>query len=421
MKLGWATGRVLANNGDGPVLIGKDTRVSGYMFESALEAGLSAAGVDIHLLGPMPTPGIAYLTRHSSSQAAIVISASHNPFHDNGIKFFSGNGMKLPDEVELAIEAELEKPFKVNNPNILGKAHRMDDAPRRYIDFCKSKIGNGINFADLLVVVDCAHGATYQIAPTVLRELGAEVCAIGIEPDGYNINKHRGATAPQALRKKVIALQADAGIALDGDGDRLIMVDHTGNIVDGDEILFIISAAQCQSLNGGTVGTVMSNLGLEQATKALGLNFIRAQVGDRYVMETLQKNRLILGGEPSGHIINRNKTTTGDGIISALQILKIIVHSGKTLHELKSGMHKYPQAMVNVALDQDVNLTTGNLREAKKSAEEELGNNGRVLLRRSGTEPLVRIMVEGDTEKQVNKLAQDLADEIKTAHGLSNG
>ena len=415
MKLGWAAGKVLAKNGDGPVLIGKDTRISGYMFESALEAGLSAAGVDICLLGPMPTPGIAYLTRNARAQAGIVISASHNSFHDNGIKFFSSEGTKLPDHIEMEIEETLEEPMKVSDPEKLGKARRIVDASRRYIEFCKFRVKNNLDLKGLRVVVDCAHGATYHIAPYVFEELGADVITIGNKPDGFNINVEHGATKPGLLQKKVIECDADVGIALDGDGDRLIMVDRKGEVVDGDEILFVIAQGRQKILGDGIVGTVMSNLGLEIAIKNLNLNFHRAQVGDRYVMEMLHKNNLKLGGESSGHIINLDMTTTGDGIISALQVLDIMVDSDKSLFDLKSGMEKYPQMMINVKIDKDVDLSKmTNVQDAVRTAETELGDKGRILLRPSGTEPLVRVMVEGEIETQVIAIAQSLANEVRS-------
>lgn len=413
MKLGWAAGKVLAKNGTGPVLIGKDTRISGYMFESALEAGLSAAGVDICLLGPMPTPGIAYLTRNARAQAGIVISASHNSFHDNGIKFFSSEGTKLPDHIELEIEEELKRPIKVTDPEKLGKASRIVDASRRYIEFCKFRVKNNLDLKGLRVVVDCAHGATYHIAPYVFEELGADVITIGNEPDGFNINVKHGATKPRLLQEKVIECEADVGIALDGDGDRLIMVDHKGEVVDGDEILFVIAQGRQKELGDGIVGTVMSNLGLEIAIKNLNLNFHRAQVGDRYVMEMLHKKNLKLGGESSGHIINLDMTTTGDGIISALQVLDIMVDSEKNLFDLKSGMEKYPQTMINVKIDKDIDLSKmTNVQDAVRTAESELGEKGRIILRSSGTEPLVRVMVEGEIETQVNAIAESLANEV---------
>lgn len=416
MRLGWAAGRILAQNGKGPVLIGKDTRISGYMFESALEAGLSAAGVDIHLLGPMPTPGIAYLTKNTLAQAGIVISASHNPYQDNGIKFFSRDGRKLPDEIELAIERELEKPLEVTSPDKLGKAERINDARRRYIEFCKSKFKPDYNLSGFKLVIDCAHGATYQIAPFVYEELGADVVAIGAEPDGFNINKDSGATDTRLLKQKVIEENADAGIAYDGDGDRLIMVDHEGNEVDGDEILFIIAQSCPETLNGAVVGTLMSNLGLEQAIRRLNLDFLRTQVGDRYIMEMLLERDLILGGETSGHIIKLDLTTTGDGIISSLQILQAMLTSNSTLQRLRSGVTKFPQKMINVKLEHRVELSSlDGISDAVKSAESELGEDGRVLLRPSGTEPLIRVMVEGIEESVVENIARNLAIEVESA------
>ena len=414
MKLGWAAGRVLAKQGKGPVLIGKDTRISGYMFESALEAGLSAAGVDIRLLGPMPTPGIAFLTHNTRAQAGIVISASHNPFYDNGVKFFAGDGTKLPDDVEMDIELELDKPLQPVHSRHLGKARRMTDAPRRYIEFCKSKISPDIDLSNFRIVIDCAHGATYHIAPKVFEELGADVITHAIQPDGLNINDQCGATRPHILQKMVRESGADAGIALDGDGDRIIMVDNKGEIVDGDEILYIIAAARVALLNGAVVGTVMSNLGLEHAIRELDLDFIRAQVGDRYIMEILQRDNLRLGGETSGHIINLDMTTTGDGILSGLQILETMAKTGKTLHELKAGMKKFPQKMINIRIQETVDLSKLDcLADAVKAAETELGEYGRILLRPSGTEPLIRVMVEGEDEKQVEMIVRSLANEVE--------
>ena len=416
MRLGWAAGRVLAQGGSGPVLIGKDTRVSGYMFESALEAGLSAAGVDIRLLGPIPTPGIAFLARNTRAQAGIVISASHNPYYDNGIKFFTGDGAKLPDEMEVAIEQEIDNSFQIVNAGKLGKARRITDASRRYIEFCKSKINSSIKLDGLKLVIDCANGAAYHIAPCVFEEIGASVVGIGTEPDGFNINENSGATNPGFLQKKVIEEEADVGIALDGGGDRLIMVDHEGTIVDGDEILYIIANSKCKLLNGAIVGTSMSNLGLEQALNKIGLELLRAQVGDRYVMEMLLANNLLLGGESSGHIINRDLTTTGDGIISALQVLETMATDGKTLKELKAGMDKFPQVLINIKLNKPVDITEiKEIEIAVKDAESELGNSGRVLLRPSGTEPLIRVMVEGQEEKHVDNIARHLAIKVESA------
>ncbi len=414
MKLGWAAGRVLAKKGNGPVLIGKDTRISGYMFESALEAGLSAAGVDIRLLGPMPTPGIAYLTKNTRAQAGIVISASHNPYYDNGIKFFCANGKKLPDEVELEIEAELDKPMISVYSRHLGKARRITDAPRRYIEFCKSKLSNNIDFTGLRIVVDCANGATYHIAPKVFEELGAEVVTLATSPDGLNINDECGATSPEKLVQQVKDSRADAGIALDGDGDRLILVDNTGNLIDGDDVLYIIAQLKKETLHGGIVGTVMSNLGLEQAINQLDLKFLRAAVGDRYVIELLQQEGLILGGETSGHIINLDMTTTGDGIIAALQVLEEMKVTGKALSELIEGMAKYPQLMKNVKLPQQIDITANEtINTAVKDVEQMLGKSGRVVLRPSGTEPLVRVMVEGENKQQVEQLVDQLTDKVR--------
>lgn len=413
MKLGWAAGRVLAKKGTGPVLVGKDTRISGYMFESALEAGLSAAGVDIRLLGPMPTPGIAYLTKNTRAQAGIVISASHNPYYDNGIKFFSGDGTKLPDEIEHEIEYELNLPMDSVNSRYLGKARRITDAPRRYIEFCKSKITNNVDFNGLRIVVDCANGATYHIAPKVFEELGAEVISHAATPDGININDECGATSPEGLQKLVKESRADLGIALDGDGDRLIMVDNQGKVMDGDDIIYVITQLQKEKLNGAVVGTVMSNLGLEQAIKKLDLNFYRAAVGDRYVMDLLRKENLILGGETSGHIINLDLTTTGDGIIAALQVLEEMALTGKKLSELVSGVTKFPQIMKNVKLNKQVDIEKNQaINDAVKDAENTLGNSGRVVLRPSGTEPLVRVMVEGENETQVEMLVDKLVEKV---------
>ena len=413
MKLGWAAGRVLAKKGNGPVLIGKDTRISGYMFESALEAGLSAAGVDIRLLGPMPTPGIAYLTKNTRAQAGIVISASHNPFYDNGIKFFSGDGTKLPDQVEHEIEYELNLPMQTVHSRHLGKARRITDAPRRYIEFCKSKLHNDVDFNGLRIAVDCANGATYHIAPKVFEELGAEVFLHATTPDGLNINDECGATSPAALQALVKESRADVGIALDGDGDRLIMVDEQGNVIDGDDILYAIAQLDTEKLNGAVVGTVMSNLGLEHAIKDLQLDFLRASVGDRYVMELLLKEKLVLGGETSGHIINLDRTTTGDGIIAALQVLEAMKVTEKKLSELVGNITKFPQIMKNVKLQKKIDIASNNeINDAIKDAENTLGESGRVVLRPSGTEPLVRVMVEGENQQQVEKLVDQLSTKV---------
>lgn len=418
MKLGWAVGRVLGDrkNGSGKVVIGKDTRISGYMFESALEAGLSAAGMDILLLGPMPTPGIAYLTRTLNARAGIVISASHNPFHDNGIKFFSADGTKLSDEMELAIEEELQHDMVCVDSAKLGKAERVADAAGRYIEFCKSTVALNLNLSGLKVVVDCANGATYHIAPNVFAEKGAHVITMGANPDGLNINKDCGSTKPDALQNRVLEEQADLGIALDGDGDRVIMVDHKGELVDGDELLYIIATARQreEGATGTVVGTVMSNLGLELALKQIGIDFLRAKVGDRYVMELLQQGGWTLGGEGSGHIICLDRTSTGDGIVSALQVLTAIAASGKSLHDLKRGMQKYPQLLINVRVAGPVDLDNSNaLQDALKTAQSQLQDRGRVLLRPSGTEPLVRVMVEGNDEEVVSQVANMLAEVVQ--------
>jgi phosphoglucosamine mutase len=417
LKLGWAVGRVLARGDGGKVVIGKDTRISGYMFESALEAGLSAAGVDILLLGPMPTPAIAYLTRTLHADAGIVISASHNPFEDNGIKFFSSDGTKLPDEVELAIEAEMDKPMEMASAASLGKARRVVDAGGRYIEFCKSTFPNTLNLKGLKLVVDCANGATYHVAPDVFRELGAKVMPLANEPDGLNINVNCGSTYPRQLQEAVLVQGADLGIAFDGDGDRVLMVDHEGELVDGDELLYIIAAARHRQEGvEGVVGTQMTNLGMEHALQQAGIGFERAKVGDRYVLEKLKQCGWSLGGEGSGHLICLNCTTTGDGIISALQVLRAIVEQGKSLHELKSGMSKYPQTLINVRLAEKCDvMVLPAVQQALKRAETQLGSSGRVLLRASGTEPLIRVMVEGEDAALVGQLAEQLAEVVKQA------
>lgn len=418
LKLGWAVGRVLGSTGGKRVIIGKDTRISGYMFESALEAGLSAAGIDVKLLGPMPTPAIAYLTRTLHASAGIVISASHNPFADNGIKFFSGEGTKLLDDIELAIEAELKRPMVTVDSANLGKADRVEDAAGRYIEFCKGSTPSSFTLKGLKIVVDCANGATYYVAPSVLDELGADVVAIGVAPDGLNINKDCGSTHPELLQKTVLEHQADLGIGLDGDGDRLIMVDHRGELVDGDELLFIIALSRKQQgvLQGTVVGTLMSNLGLEHALQANDITFGRANVGDRYVLEMLKQTGGMIGGESSGHIICLDRTTTGDGIISALQVLVAMVKADQSLNELKQGMKKYPQYMINVPVRKKVNLDESEvIQTAVKSAEDHLAGKGRVLLRPSGTEPVVRVMVEGEDEQQVIAEADSLAGVVADA------
>jgi len=416
LKLGWAAGRVLGKGGNSSILIGKDTRISGYMFESALEAGLVAAGVNIRLLGPMPTPGIAYLTRTLHAQAGIVISASHNPHQDNGIKFFSAQGRKLPDEVELAIEHELSSKMITVGSENLGKADRVSDAAGRYIEFCKSTIPSVMDFSGLKIVVDCANGATYHIAPFVFDELGAEVITIGAEPDGVNINAGVGSTSPELLVETVVNRGADLGVGLDGDGDRLIMVDAQGNILDGDDLLYIIARSRQDNggMQGSVVGTVMSNLGLELALKEHSIGFERVNVGDRYILERLQEKEWVLGGEPSGHIICLDRTTTGDGIVSALQVLAEVHKSGKPLSELCANLEKCPQVLVNVKVNEDVNvMELPALKEAVKDVEAELNGEGRVLLRPSGTEPLIRVMVEGRDAQQVSCMADQLADTVE--------
>jgi phosphoglucosamine mutase len=420
LKLGWASGKVFSKEGRGLILIGKDTRVSGYMFESALEAGLASAGVDVALLGPMPTPGIAYLTRTFNASAGIVISASHNAYYDNGVKFFSGAGAKLDDDVELAIESQLESVMKMVASDQIGKVSRINDAAGRYIEFCKSCFPSQFNLRGVKIALDCAHGATYHVAPNVLRELGASVIELGTEPDGFNINAEGGSTKPELLKKSVLAEGADLGIALDGDGDRVIMVDSAGEVVDGDELLFIIANAEHRSkrLNGGVVGTQMSNFGLEEALGEKKIPFVRVGVGDRYVLSELNKRKWVLGGESSGHIICLNVTTTGDGIISALQVLAAMLESYSSLEELKAGMTKYPQNMINVACRQKVDLgSQAAIAKAVARTEKKLGGCGRVLLRPSGTEPVVRVMVEGEDAALVASLTQDLARVVSSELG----
>ena len=408
LKLGWAVGRVLANGHRKKVVIGKDTRVSGYMLESALEAGLSAAGVDVALLGPMPTPAIAYLTQTLRANAGIVISASHNLFEDNGIKFFSSEGGKLPDSVELAIEAELEKKMQTVPSQNLGKATRINDASGRYIEFCKSTIPSLTRLSGLKIVVDCANGATYHIAPNVFSELGAQVISIGNRPDGFNINEDCGSTSPELLRQKVMSTGADIGIGLDGDGDRVVLVDSDGHLIDGDQILYMIAKDRHQRgvLNGGVVGTQMSNYGL-------GIPFIRTRVGDRYVLEALREKDWKIGGETSGHIVCLDKTTTGDGIVAALQVLSIMVKQGKSIQQLREGINLLPQSLVNLKTNYATLLAEHTqVIEVVKALESSLNGEGRVLLRPSGTEPLLRVMVEGMNESLVRQHAQKLCDDI---------
>ena len=418
LKLGRAAGVTLARGDKRAVVIGKDTRISGYMFESALEAGLAAAGANVLLLGPMPTPAVAYLTRTLYACAGIVISASHNPFEDNGIKFFSADGEKLSHDTERAIEQELENPFITVDSAHMGKAQRVDDAAGRYIEFCKGTMPFGTSLGGIRIALDCANGSTYRVAPLVLRELGARVHVIADEPDGLNINHRCGSTDPAAMQQRVIACGADLGISLDGDGDRVIMADRNGELVDGDELLYIIANARQRegSLEGGVVGTVMSNFGLELALKEHDIPFLRTPVGDRHVHRALTEKGWKLGGEASGHLLSLDRTSTGDGIVSALLVLEIMVRSGKDLSELRQGMQKFPQTMINVSVS-----ATGQKRlpaSAKINAlvsqiEAELDGQGRVILRPSGTEPVIRVTLEGSDQSQVERLAQQLADTVR--------
>lgn len=416
LKLGWAVGCVLAQNGVGKVLIGKDTRISGYMLESALEAGFASAGVAAAFTGPMPTPAIAYLTRTFRADAGVVISASHNPFYDNGIKFFSTEGKKLPDDLELLIEQQLEKPLSCVESDKLGRASRINDAAGRYIEFCKGTFDHELSLSGLKVVVDCANGAAYHIAPNVLKELGAKVIKIGCEPDGMNINHQCGATDVQALIEKVLAEKADVGFALDGDGDRIIMVDHLGHVIDGDQIIYIIAreALRNGQLKGGVVGTLMSNMGLEIALKELGIPFTRAKVGDRYVLEKLQENDWKFGAENSGHVLLLDKTTTGDGIVAGLQVLSAMIRNKMTLADLSSGMKLLPQVLINVRFAGASDpLNHPDVIATIKEVEALLEYKGRVLIRKSGTEPLIRVMVEGQDLQLVTEYAQRIADAVE--------
>lgn len=414
LKLGWAAGKVFAKSGGqrSKILIGKDTRISGYMFEAALESGLASAGVDIHMLGPMPTPAVAYLTRTFQAQAGIVISASHNSFEDNGIKFFAGDGTKLPDETELAIEEYLTRDITTVSSPEIGKVSRVTDAAGRYIEYCKRTVPGNAVLSGLKIVIDCANGATYHVAGNVFAELGASLKAISVSPDGTNINRGCGSTSPQNLVKEVLESKADVGIAFDGDGDRVIMVDHRGNIVDGDELLYIIARdRRRRNLGfGGVVGTLMSNLGLELGLEALDVPFVRTDVGDRYVMEMLKKKGWQLGGESSGHLVCLDVTTTGDGIVSALQVLAAMTQSNSTLLDLSSKMQKMPQHMVNVRVtDKSGVMTSPEVVSAVDALEKKMAGRGRVLLRPSGTEPVIRVMVEGEEEQTVIQHAQELA------------
>ena len=419
MHLGYAAGKVLAEEGHSMVLIGKDTRISGYMFESALEAGFSAAGIDIGLLGPMPTPAVAYLTRTLRAGAGVVISASHNAYQDNGFKFFSAEGKKLPDTWEQKVEALLDAPIQTVGSAKLGKARRVDDAPGRYIEFCKSSVPMKFSLNGLRLVLDCANGAAYATAPHVFEELGAEVITVGREPDGLNINLEVGSTYPEKLAKLVSEYRADLGVALDGDGDRCIMVDGEGAVVDGDLLLYIIATSRQQSgeLHGPVVGTLMTNLGLEHAFQKKSIPFMRAAVGDRYVLELLQQHGGIIGGESSGHMLCLDRTTTGDGIVSVLQVLYEVVESGKTLAELTAEVQRYPQKMINVRLRDCKVKSTAIIESAVVDVEQRLGERGRVLLRPSGTEPLVRVMVEGQDAGEVNALTEELAEVVRREVG----
>ncbi|HHF4671205.1 TPA: phosphoglucosamine mutase [Haemophilus influenzae] len=416
LKLGWAAGKVLASQGSKMVLIGKDTRISGYMLESALEAGLSAAGLSAAFTGPMPTPAIAYLTRTFRAEAGIVISASHNPYYDNGIKFFSAKGTKLPDEIEEAIEAMLEQPMDCVESAELGKASRINDAAGRYIEFCKGTFPAHLGLEGYKIVVDCANGATYHIAPNVLRELGAEVIEIGTDPNGLNINEKCGATDVTALQAKVVEMKADVGLAYDGDGDRIMMVDHLGNKVDGDQILFIIAREALRSgqLKGGVVGTLMSNMSLEIALKMLGVPFLRANVGDRYVLEKMVENDWMLGGENSGHIIIADKNTTGDGIVASLAVLAAMAQHRLSLNELASAVKLFPQVLINVRFAGGTNpLESDTVKSVAAEVEKRLESKGRILLRKSGTEPLIRVMVECQDASLAQQCAEEIAEAVK--------
>ncbi|HHF5091621.1 TPA: phosphoglucosamine mutase [Haemophilus influenzae] len=416
LKLGWAAGKVLASQGSKMVLIGKDTRISGYMLESALEAGLAAAGLSVAFTGPMPTPAIAYLTRTFRAEAGIVISASHNPYYDNGIKFFSAKGTKLPDEIEEAIEAMLEQPMDCVESAELGKASRINDAAGRYIEFCKGTFPAHLGLEGYKIVIDCANGATYHIAPNVFRELDAEVIEIGTDPNGLNINEKCGATDVTALQAKVVETKADVGLAYDGDGDRIMMVDHLGNKVDGDQILFIIAREALRSgqLKGGVVGTLMSNMSLEIALKMLGVPFLRANVGDRYVLEKMLENDWTLGGENSGHIIIADKNTTGDGIVASLAVLATMAQHKLSLNELASAVKLFPQVLINVRFAGGENpLESDAVKSVAAEVEKRLEGKGRILLRKSGTEPLIRVMVECQDAELAQQCAEEIAEAVK--------
>ncbi len=419
LRLGWATGVAFRKKGVCRILVGKDTRISGYMFESALEAGLASAGVNVQLLGPMPTPAVAYLTRTFHADAGIVISASHNGHHDNGIKFFSSKGTKLPDETELMIEELLDRPMEVVESNSLGKASRINDAAGRYIEFCKSTVPNHTSFEGMKIVLDCANGATYKVAPNVFKELGADVVSLFVHPNGLNINDNCGSTHPEQLVEAVKNHQADIGIGFDGDGDRVVMVDHSGVLVEGDELLFLIARdlKEQGKLEGGVVGTLMSNLGLELALKSLDIPFARANVGDRYVIASLLENGWQLGGENSGHIVCSHHTTTGDGIVAALQVLMALKHRGQTLAEARQALRKCPQKLINVRLTNMISeqeLHSKDIQQLSDQIVNAMDGKGRVLLRKSGTEPVIRVMVEGQDAQTVESSAKQLADLIQS-------
>ena len=420
LRLGWAAGRVFAREGVSRILIGKDTRISGYMLESALEAGLSAAGVDVHLTGPMPTPAVAYLTRTFRCDAGVVISASHNPYYDNGIKFFSSKGDKLDDAIEVAIEAQLERPLETVDSSVLGKARRVEDAAGRYIEFCKATVGHGFRLPRWRIVLDCAHGATYHVAPAVFRELGADVIEMGVSPDGFNINEGVGATAPKALAERVVAERADLGIAFDGDGDRVVMVDGEGNVVDGDELLYIIARhrRRAHRLTGGVVGTVMTNLGMEAALREQSIDFVRAKVGDRHVLAECEARGWQLGGESSGHILCLDVHSTGDGIVSALQVLNALVEGGESLCQARAQLERFPQVLINVRAAEPARFRDFEpIVQAISRVERELGEGGRVLVRPSGTEPLVRVMVEGRDGALIERHARAIAEIVGAQMG----
>jgi len=424
LKLGWAAGRVLGGKTGGKIVIGKDTRVSGYLLESALEAGLCAAGMDISLIGPMPTPGIAYLTRTARARAGIVISASHNPYYDNGIKFFLPDGSKLADHLELQIEALMREPIETVPPDRLGKAERFPDAPGRYIEYCKSTVSPNLSMSGLKVVIDCANGASYHVAPSVFEELGAEVTAVGTEPDGFNINENCGSTEPEYLQRLVAETKSDAGIALDGDADRVLMVDENSALIDGDQILYIMTGKRIDngSMTGGVVGTTMTNLGLELACRSRNIPFARAAVGDRNVYEMLRQRDWSLGGETSGHILCLEKSTTGDGIIAALDVLESMIESDRPLSELTAGMERIPQSIINVSIASNrgavgETIVAPAVQAALLEAQNTLGADGRVVLRPSGTEPVIRVMVEGRDQSVVLSLSQELANVVEMQGG----